>query len=292
MRVLILGGTGMLGHKMFQVLSRKHDTFATVRSHNGFWRKYPVYRDVEPVRVLTDIDAHDISSVAYAISSVKPDVVVNCVGIIKQVEEHREPLTSIAVNALFPHQLAELAPRLIHVSTDCVFSGSRGNYTEDDPPDATDLYGVTKALGEVIRPNTLTIRTSIFGRDFSKRTALLEWFLDHEGSKVNGYTSAIYSGFLTQTFAGIISRVIAERPDLHGLYHIASTPISKYDLLMLVRDALGLDIQVERYADFRCDRSLDATLFWEETCFDQPTWSEMMMELAADTTPYDRWWSL
>jgi dTDP-4-dehydrorhamnose reductase len=280
----------MLGHKMFQVLSKDHDTFATVRSHNGSWRKYPVYEDVDPVRVLADIDAHDISSVAYAISSVKPDVVVNCIGVIKQVEKHREPLTSIATNALFPHRLAELCPRLIHISTDCVFSGNKGNYTEDDPPDATDLYGRTKILGEVIRPNTLTIRTSIIGRDFSKRTALLEWFLGNDGGKVKGYTNAIFSGLPTQVLAQILSEVI--ETDLAGLYHISSKPISKFDLLCLISDAFGAKVEIEPYHNFYCDRSLNSDKFWNEADIfaGQSSWDNLVHDLILDDTPYDEWW--
>jgi len=175
------------------------------------------------------------------------------------------------------------------MGTDCVFSGREGHYTEDDIPDAEDLYGRTKLLGEVNREGCLTIRTSIFGRDFAKQSALLEWFLSNRGGRVRGYVNATYTGFPTQVLARIMGDLIADYPDLSGLYHISSDPVSKYDLLVRIRDAMGLDIKIEPYEGFHCDRSLDSSCFQAETGYPIPDWDEMIAELVQDDTPYDEW---
>ena len=293
MRVLILGGEGMLGHKVFQELSRRFETFATFRSYDGLWRRYPMYVNADQHRTIGGVDAMNLDTVVGAFGQVRPDVVINCIGIIKQLKEAKDPIISIGLNSLFPHRLAELCTeagtRMLHMSTDCVFSGSKGNYAENDVPDAEDLYGRTKLLGEVSRDGCLTIRTSIFGRDFAKQSALLEWFLSQAGRRVRGYVNAIYTGFPTQVLARIMGDLIADYPDLSGLYQIASAPISKYELLVKIRDTMGLDIEVDPHEDFDCDRSLDASCFRAATGYALPGWDEMMTELAQDDTPYDEW---
>lgn len=293
MKLLILGGEGMLGHKVFQVLCERFETFATFRDVRGPWADYPIYATLPMSRMLGGIDAADFHGVVRAMGRVKPDVVVNCIGIVKQLPEANDPIISLSLNALFPHQLAALCAvagaRLLHVSTDCVFSGRKGTYTEDDTPDADDLYGRSKLLGEVTTPGCLTIRTSIFGRDFLKQSALLEWFLTHRGGAVRGYRNATYTGFPTQVLARVVGDIIERYPDLSGVYHIASQPISKYDLLVRIRDAMALAIEIEPYDDPPCDRSLDASRFVAATGYQIPSWDEMIAELAADTTPYDEW---
>jgi dTDP-4-dehydrorhamnose reductase len=293
MKVLILGGEGMLGHKVFQVLSQRFETYATFRDVNGLWARFPMYAAVDPAQLLGGMDAMDFGSVVRAMSKAKPDVVVNCIGIIKQLKEASDPIISLALNSLFPHHLADLCAaagaRLFHMSTDCVFSGRKGNYTEDDMSDAEDLYGRTKFLGELNRPGCLTIRTSIFGRDFLKQSALLEWFLSHRGGKVKGYKNATYTGFPTQVLARIMGDLISDYPALSGLYQIASRPISKHALLVKLRDAMGLNVEIEPYDDPPCDRSLSAARFLAATGYQIPAWDEMVADLAADTTPYDEW---
>jgi dTDP-4-dehydrorhamnose reductase len=293
MRVLILGGEGMLGHKVFQVLSQRFETYATFRDARGPWATFPMYAVAEPDRLLGGVDALDFPSVVRAFGKAKPEVVINCIGIIKQLKEASDPIISLTLNSLFPHHLADLCQaigaRLFHISTDCVFSGRKGNYTEDDVPDAEDLYGRTKLLGELSRPGCLTIRTSIFGRDFLKQSALLEWFLSNRGGQVKGYRNAIYTGFPTQVLAHIMGDIIEHYPDLAGLYQIASRPISKYMLLTKIRDAMNLDIHIIPYDDPPCDRSLSAARFMAATGYPIPTWDEMIADLAADTTPYDEW---
>jgi dTDP-4-dehydrorhamnose reductase len=293
MKVLVLGGEGMLGHKAFQVLCQRFDTYTTFREVNGLWKYFPMYLSADPARLLAGVDALDFHSVVRAVARVRPDVVINCIGIIKQVKEASDPIVSLTLNSLFPHHLADLcaatAARLFHVSTDCVFSGHKGNYTEDDTPDPQDLYGRTKLLGEVSRPGCLTIRTSILGRDFLKQSALLEWFLSNRGGQIRGYKNAIYSGFPTQVLARIMGDIIEHYPDLSGLYHIASRPISKHELLLQLRDAMRLEIDIIPYDDPLCDRSLCAARFVAATGYRIPDWDEMIAELAADPTPYDEW---
>ncbi len=293
MRVLILGGGGMLGHKVFQVLSKRFETFATFRNTTGLWNTFPIYENVDPVYTIGGVDVSDFDTVIRAFTKAKPAVVVNCIGIIKQIDQAKDPLISLNINSLFPHRLAELCAatetRMFHISTDCVFSGRKGNYTEDDIPDPEDLYGRTKWLGEVSREGCLTIRTSIIGRDFAKQSALLEWFLSKRGGTINGYVNAIYTGFPTQVLAGIMVDVIADYPDLSGLYQVSSEPISKYDLLSKINKVMNLNIDIKPDDSFICDRSLDSSKFRNETGYIIPDWDTMISELTADLTPYDEW---
>jgi dTDP-4-dehydrorhamnose reductase len=293
MRVLVLGGEGMFGHKVFEVLSRRFDTFATFLDPAGSWREFPQYAGLPESRLFGGVDALRIETVEAAFERARPDAVVNCVGIIKQLKEASDPILTITLNSLLPHRLANLCTgrgaRLVHMSTDCVFSGRKGAYTEDDLPDPEDLYGRSKLLGEVDRPGCLTIRTSIFGRDYLKQDAFLEWFLSNRGRRVKGYENAIYSGFPTQVLARIIGDLLADQPALDGLVQIASAPVSKYALLMMLKDAMDLDIEIEPFTDPPCDRSLSAARFVGATGYRIPSWEEMVAELAADPTPYDEW---
>lgn len=293
MRVLVLGGEGMLGHKAAEVLGRRFEVYASFLDPRGLWRDFPQYAGYPAERLLSGVDALDFTTVASAVRTVRPDAVINCIGIIKQLKEASDAVLTITLNSLFPHRLADLCEaagiRVVHMSTDCVFSGRRGAYTEDDLPDPEDLYGRSKLLGEVDRPGCLTVRTSIFGRDFLKQDALLEWFLRNRGGRVKGYKNAIYSGFPTQVLARIIGDLLADRPALSGLVQIASAPISKYALLMMLKESMGLDIEIEPFDDPPCDRSLSAARFVRATDYRIPSWEEMLAELAADSTPYDEW---
>jgi len=291
MRVLVLGGEGMLGHKVYQVLGERFETFATFVSSQGPWAELPMYAGSG--RTVPGVNALDLQSMVRAFAKVKPDVVVNCIGIVKQLEEAQDAILTIRVNSLFPHQLAELCAaaraRMFHFSTDCVFTGTKGKYTEADPPDARDLYGRTKMLGEVDRPGCVTLRTSIIGRDFFKQTGLLEWFLSHREGRVNGFKNAIWSGFTTNALARIVGDIIEEHPQLSGVYQVASEPISKYELLCRIKLAMDLAVAVEPYDDPPCDRSLSPARLVADTGCRLPTWDEMIVGLAADPTPYDDW---
>ena len=290
MRVLILGGSGMLGHKLWQVCNDRFDAWVTVR---GNYRAYAKYNLFDTQRLLGGVDAFNFDTVVRALASAQPDVVINCIGIVKQVAAAKDPFISLALNSLFPHKLANLCRaagvRLIHISTDCVFSGCKGMHTEDDVSDAEDLYGRSKFLGEVDGPGCLTLRTSIIGRELQTSNGLVEWFLSNRGGKVRGYTRAIYSGFTTLAISDIIANVIEHHPELSGVYHVSSEPINKYDLLCLLRDAYQMQVKIEPYPEVCIDRSLDSSRFRAATNFTPPTWDAMIQAIAEDSTPYDKW---
>jgi len=291
MRVLVLGADGMLGHKVFQVLSERFDTQAGFREHKGPWQQYPIFEGIRRNRIFTGIDAMDFKTLVQVFKKARPDVIINCIGIIKQVKEAENPLISIAVNSLFPHQLAEFCAakkiRMFHMSTDCVFSGKKGNYREEDFADAPDLYGRTKFLGEVNHPECFTVRTSLIGRDFAKKVSLLEWFLNQEGKTIRGFTRVIYAGLTTQALAKIIGDLISDFPNLWGVYQIASQPITKYDLLVKIKDAMKLNIEIEPFDGVSKDLSLDASRFIKATGYKIPSWDEMIEELKLDKTSYN-----
>lgn len=297
MKVLVLGGEGMLGHKVFQVLGERFHVRATFRTESGNWQRYPMYQECGD-RCIGGVDATDFTVVANTIEQVKPDAIVNCIGIISHVEEASNTMLSMRLNAMFPHRLARLCEqlgcRMIHMSTDCVFTGRKGMYREDDISDVDDVYGMTKLLGEVRdSANALTIRTSIFGRDYMKNNVFLEWFLSRRPEvggpgKAGGFVDAIFSGFPTMHLAWIIGALLTDHPELSGLYQVSAAPISKHDLLVKIRDSFGLDIEIEpKSAPRPVDKSLDSSRFRNETGITIPTWDEMIADLANDDTPYD-----
>jgi dTDP-4-dehydrorhamnose reductase len=290
MRVLILGGTGMLGHKLWQTCSGRFDTYATLRQPAASIARLGLFA---PARAVGHVSAQDFDSVVRAVAAARPDVVVNCVGVVKQDAAAKDPYTSIAVNALLPHRLAQLCgaagARLIHVSTDCVFTGRKGDYSEDDTPDAEDLYGRTKLLGEATGANCLTLRTSMIGRELAGARGLVEWFLAQEGGRVRGFKRAVFSGFTTAALSEIIAGLIAERRDLSGLYHVAAEPVTKFDLLSLVKEVYGLRVEIEPDEEFACDRSLNGGRFRAAAGFAPPAWPAMIEAMRRDPTPYEEW---
>ena len=280
----------MLGHKLVQQLSERFEVWGTIRGTFDTVERYGLFdRD----RTLENVSALDVASIESAIEAAKPDVVVNAVGVIKQLPSAKNVINTLEINSIFPHRLAEYGAkygfRLITISTDCVFDGTKGNYTEADAPNATDLYGKSKALGEVIGENCLTIRTSIIGRELGTAHSLIDWFLANRGKTVTGYAKAIYSGFPTIVFADIIASLITDHKELSGLYHVASDPINKFDLLTLVNKYYDAAITIERTEEFRIDRSLNGTKFENATGFRPLPWEEMIRTMAADPTPYDNW---
>lgn len=256
MKVLVLGGTGMLGHVVGRKLGQRYDTYLTVRGAG------------DGPAVLGGVDARRLETVVAALDQVRPEAVVNCIGAIKQRPEGRDPDTATAVNAVFPHQLAPACAargaRLIHISTDCVFSGRQGGYRETDPPDPVDLYGRTKLLGEPAGDACLTLRTSLIGRELGTANGLVEWFLGQTG-RVDGFTNAIFSGITAEACADVLADVIELHPELGGLRHVAGEAISKHDLLVLLREASGHAVEIEPVAEPELDRSLDASRFRDET---------------------------
>jgi dTDP-4-dehydrorhamnose reductase len=285
MRVLIVGAAGMLGHKVWEIFRDRFDCRAAIRTRLPL----PLFDDE---RVIDGFDAADFDGVTRLIAKVRPDVVVNCIGVVKQLAAAHDPIASITLNSLFPHIVArvcgETGARLIHISTDCVFAGTRGNYSEDDLPDATDLYGRSKLLGEVTEGH-LTIRTSIIGRELRTSNGLVEWFLANRGGSVRGFTKAIFSGVTTTMLARILAAVIEQHPGMHGLYHLAGAAISKYDLLVMLNAAIGAGVMITPDDSVVIDRSLDATRFQSATGLEPPRWPEMIAALAAESPQYERW---
>lgn len=290
MKVLIFGGNGMLGHKLVQTLDDKFEVFAAIRGDFLTVKRFDIF---EPRRLIGGVDVTNISTVENALASVMPDVVINAVGIIKHLPLAKDVIQTLTVNTLFPHHLSELSDqhgfRLITISTDCVFAGSKGNYSEDDSPDAHDLYGLSKQLGEISTGRSLTLRTSIIGRELSSAHSLVAWFISNRGGRVRGFVNAIYSGFPTVVFADIISSLIEEFPDLTGLYHVSSDPINKFALLGLVNARFGLGIEIDRFEDFHIDRSLDSSAFRKAIGFKPDTWPVMIDRMFMDSTPYEKW---
>lgn len=281
MRILILGGAGMLGHQLVASLSNDFEIWTTVRGSAQAYQQYGVF---DPERTLGGIDVLNFDAVTGVMATVKPEAVVNCIGIIKQLPTAKDPFLSIAVNSLLPHRLHRLCQavgaRLLHFSTDCVFSGRAGNYTEDDPSDALDLYGRSKFLGETMGEGALTLRSSIIGHELGAASGLLEWFLSQRGRRVQGYTHALFSGFTTHEMARIVRMVLLEHPALSGTLQVSSERINKYDLLMLIRQAYDMDVEIVPDDKIRIDRSLDSTRFRRLTGYVPPPWPRMIAEMA------------
>ncbi len=289
-RVLIFGAAGAIGHKLYQIYKDRFEVWGTVRSSYENYSKYNIF---DPEHIVGGVDVTGFDKIVEVIGMIQPDVVINCIGIIKQLPTAEDPILTIKINSLFPHQLANLCravnARLIHLTTDCAFSGKKGLYTEEDSSDATDLYGRTKSLGEVNQQGCLTLRTSVIGRELYTTSGLAEWFLSNRNGKVKGFSRAIYSGFTSLVLSDIVADVIEKYTELSGLYHVSSEPIDKYSLLCLIRDAFGIQVEIERDSEVQVDRSLDSTRFRNETQFKPPSWQEMIKQMAEDPTPYDKW---
>lgn len=280
MRVMVLGVTGMLGNAMFRVLSENADlvVYGTARSESS--RRYFAENLQSQIFVGVNVENHD--SLVKVFADVQPNIVVNCVGLVKQLADANDPLQAVPINTLLPHRLAALcqatAARLIHISTDCVFSGSKGDYLESDFPDAYDLYGRSKLLGEVDYPHAITLRTSIIGHELSGHRSLVNWFLAQQSS-VKGYTRAIFSGLPTVELATVVRDVVLPQQELHGLYHVASRPINKFDFLQLVAKAYGKSIEIKPAEDLVIDRSLNANRFKQATGYVSPEWPAMIQHM-------------
>ena len=281
----------MLGHKMHEVLSDEHDVFSTTRRPLS---DLPVDATtfLRGGTVIENVDASQVGSIERLIVEVAPDAVVNCIGVIKQRDAAHDAIPSISINSLLPHQLARLCAtrgtKFLHFSTDCVFSGARGGYTEESISDATDLYGRTKFLGEVSEGHALTIRSSIIGRELDHFDSLVEWFLRQRGV-IKGFTQAIYTGVTTRQMALIVNRLLLEQAQLTGLYQVASDRISKYELLMMMRGAFGIGdrIRIEPSDELVCDRSLRGDRFLATTGIPVPSWTDMLQGLASDADRYE-----
>jgi len=281
-KVLVLGAGGMIGNAMFRVLSANSalEVFGTLRSAADAGFFHPELRS----RLLLDVNVAAPEVLAQAFVKVRPQVVINCIGLTKHVSGGNEPSAAISMNALLPHRIAGLCTlldaRLIHVSTDCVFSGAKGAYREADVSDAVDVYGRSKQLGEVIADGSVTLRTSTIGHEFRTRHGLLEWFLLQ--TECDGYTRAIFSGVPSVVFAGIIRDIVIPNQSLSGLYHVAGPSIAKAELLRLVADTYERDIRITLDDSLVIDRSLDAAKFAAATGYSSPAWPAMVQSMHDD----------
>jgi dTDP-4-dehydrorhamnose reductase len=289
MKIMILGGSGMLGHRLWMDLSGTHDVWVTIRTPTSLMPDLP---GVDRSHIRDSVDMLDFDNVMRAFAAVQPELVINCIGLVKQNALSSDPLSVIELNARLPHRVSlacrAAGARMVHISTDCVFSGRTGNYTEESPSDAEDLYGRTKLLGEVAYPHCITLRTSIIGRELRTRYGLTEWFLSQQGA-VKGYKRAIFSGFTTQAMSQILLDYVIPNANLSGLWQVASQPISKYDLLLLMKQAYQKKIEIQPEETIAVDRSLDGSRFNAVTGFVAPAWPEMIQEMAASSLPYTKW---
>jgi dTDP-4-dehydrorhamnose reductase len=283
-RVVVLGATGMLGHALIAGLREKFEVAGTVRGEKADAGRFP---SLTGVKLYDGIDAERLDRIDAMLQSFRPTEVVNCIGVVKQLEEAKHAETAISINALFPHQLARLAgacgARLLHFSTDCVYSGTLGRpYTEQDTADARDLYGLTKYLGEAGGPAALTLRTSIIGRELRGGKGLIEWAIGQRGKKIKGYARALYSGFPTVEMARIVEMLIGRFPGLTGVWQVATDGISKYELLRQLNQAMHLGLDIEKDESFVCDRRLDGSRFASHTGYTVRPWPELVQMISAD----------
>ena len=276
-KVLVLGASGMLGNAVLRLFAQCGGFVAvgSVRSTAALRLLAPALHD----RVVCGVDVENADSLTRLFADVRPDVVINCIGLVKQLAEADDPLQAIPINALLPHRLARLCQvagaRFVHISTDCVFAGTNGMYCEEDPADAQDLYGRSKHLGEVDYANAVTLRTSIIGHELASAHGLVGWFLAQTGS-VRGFTRAVFSGLPTVELARVIRDHVLPRPELRGLYHVSSEPIAKYELLLLVAQTYGRTNEIAADATLVIDRSLDSSRFRALTGYAPPTWPELV----------------
>ena len=280
MKALVFGVSGMLGNAVFRLFADTPGIDVTGTARSGAVTSR--FREDLRSRILTGVDVEQLDSLTRTFASVRPDVVVNCIGLVKQLAEADDPLAALPINAILPHRLARLCDvagaRLVHVSTDCVFLGTRGMYKESDAPDAQDLYGRSKLLGEVDYPHAVTLRTSIIGHELGSAHGLVGWFLSQSGP-VRGYTKAIFSGLPTVELAAVIRDRILAAPSLRGLYHVAGAPIAKYELLRLVASAYGKSTEIVPDDRVVIDRSLDGSRFSEATGYTAPPWPELVRRM-------------
>jgi dTDP-4-dehydrorhamnose reductase len=280
MKVLVLGASGMLGNAMFRILveAENMQVIGSLRS-SSYRKHFPASMQQS---LYSGVDVKCTDDLAEFIADQRPDVIINCIGLVKQLSSSKDPMQAIAINSLLPHRLAYMCQlanaRLVHFSTDCVFSGNKGSYTESDLSDAEDLYGKSKFLGEVSAPHAVTVRTSIIGHELESKNGLIDWFLSSSGS-IKGFTKMIFSGLPTNELAAIVRDYILKDASLHGVYHVSAKAISKYQLLAIVAEVYGKEIQIAPDDEVVLDRSLVSTRFRELTGYNPPEWRDLVQSM-------------
>lgn len=279
-KVLVLGVSGMLGNAIMRLFAQStgYEVVGSARSTSTLRLLPEELSD----RVICGVDVEHIDSLTSLFAKARPDVVINCIGLVKQLAEADDPLAAIPINATLPHRLARLCDvagaRLVHIGTDCVFAGAKGMYTEADTPDAKDLYGCSKYLGEVDYPHAITLRTSIIGHELSSAHGLVGWFLTQQ-EEVRGFRRAIFSGLPTVVLARVIQDYVLPNSKLHGVYHVSAQPINKFDLLTLIAKAYGKTINITPDDELKIDRSLDSSRFREATGYQPESWPELVRRM-------------
>lgn len=280
MKILVLGASGMLGNALFKVLSKNNDYDVYASTRNNLKKSF--FPSQLTSKIIEGIDLENIDMLSSLLAQVKPDVVINCVGIIKQLEQANNPLYAVPLNILLPHRLSQMCTlinaRLIHFSTDCVFSGSKGNYIESDETDAKDFYGRSKLLGEVYCSNTITLRTSVIGHELNSSYGLIDWFLSQK-TAIKGYTKMIFSGLASYELAKVVGNFVIPNTKLYGLYHVGAVPISKFELLKLVSNEYKKDLTIEPCDKIKINRSLNYSLFQKASGYRAPSWHQMISEM-------------
>lgn len=285
MRILILGGNGMIGHKMYQIISKfNEDTWVTLRNDLSTYTFSGIYKYE---RVIDNINLLDFKNLLSKLNEIKPDIILNSCGVTIRRGVEKIKSNSILINSALPHLLNEWVSsnnkRLIHFSTDCVFSGRKGDYLDNDIKDAYDLYGSTKSLGEIIDSNfAITLRGSMIGRELENKTELFEWFLKQSNKNIKGFSKVIYSGITTVKMAEIVLRIINYYPNLTGIYNISSKPISKFDLLKLCNEHFGINAIIEMDNSYSSNKNLISDKFFNEIGIEQPNWVGLIRQLKDD----------
>ncbi|EMA8959582.1 SDR family oxidoreductase [Vibrio fluvialis] len=290
MKIIVIGATGMLGYSIFSNLSESPEleVFGTVRSLEGLDKYFPTFD-----KLINNVDVRDFKTLENALDRVKPNVVINCIGLIKQHEVSKQHVEAIEINALLPHKIAQLCDsigaKLIHFSTDCVFDGKVGNYLENDLPTATDLYGRSKCLGEVDYGNHVTLRTSIIGHELRSSVSLVDWFLS-QSDPVKGFSKAVFSGLPTAYIAKVLEEYVLPNKNLSGLYQLSVEPIDKYSLISMISKIYGKEISIEKFDGFIIDRSLNSDKFRRVTGFTPPSWDYLVKFMFDDFKRRYRTW--
>ena len=282
MRILILGADGMIGHKIAQSL----EDFELILAS----RKSISLKSIGIIKGKMVLHNLITDSLDLLLDSTTPDIIINCAGITTRRGVEDNIVNTGLLNSELPHKLDSWAnlnsKKLIHFSTDCVFSGNRGNYLDNDFADADDIYGKSKALGEVDSPNTLTLRCSMIGRELYNFTELFEWLLKNKNKKIEGYSNTFYSGITTVRMGIILNQILKKNLNLSGIYNISSTPISKFDLLIKLSNAFNLNVEVKQNTNNKSNKVLISEKFTEITGIYPPNWDDLISEFKEDCEKY------
>ena len=289
MKVCVLGAGGLLGHMLIRVLGATLDVYGTTRESRS--DSSPLARFLPQDKWIDNIDASKFDSINKVFGTTNFDTVINCIGLIKQRNAQTTEHEMMLINAEFPHHLAQVAnhqgARVIHISTDCVFSGDKGNYVETDTPDPVDVYGKSKLFGELNDVKNLTLRSSHIGRELTIRKSFIEWLLSQKSGHVEGYGHAIYSGLTSQELARLISELLNAKKGITGMFHVSSQPISKLEIINKLNELLNLEIDVTSDSKVQINRSLNSDKFRLATNLIPNNWDKMLSDFCKDQKNYE-----